>query len=314
MTAKDDRATAELLAELERLHYEADTTERANTAWRALVGAAANRNFTPLVDFALEHGLVLPADADPSQRIDGQRVGNRSWINPLDGSEMVWIPPGSFFVGEDKERATCAGFSLARHPVTNAQFGRFLDETSYAPADETATFLQHWTKGRPPRSKAEHPVVWVSYVDALHYCRWAGLSLPTEWLWEKAARGPDGRVYPWGNQPPAVGDHLANWRGKDTQPVGRHPRARTPYGCEDLIGNVAEWCQTSADYGRVPETWATPQPDPDDAEPYAAVRGGCYLRTQAGRLVSWHRRRLGKNRRNAWVGFRPAFLVGCRPC
>ena len=85
-------------------------------------------------------------------------------------------------------------------------------------------------------------MVWVSYIDALPYCRWAGLTLPTEWLWEKAARGRDGRPYPWGNAL-AVGGASANVRCDGHSPVGSYPRTRTAYGCEDMIGNVSEWCQ-----------------------------------------------------------------------
>src|SRR5205085_2466509 len=120
----------------------------------------------------------------------------------------VWIPPGPFAVGPDRERAEAPGFSLARFPVTNAQFGRFLDKTAYQPPDghpEPELFLAHWKGRRVPAAKQNHPVVWVSYIDALSYCRWAGLNLPTEWLWEKAARGADGRPYPWGDQPPVRG-------------------------------------------------------------------------------------------------------------
>jgi formylglycine-generating enzyme required for sulfatase activity len=82
-----------------------------------------------------------------------------------------------------------------------------------------------------------------------------------------------------------------------------------------MIGNVSEWCQLldETDYTYVPDPWSPPQPAPDGPGLYAAVRGACYLRSHPGRMASWHRRRLSKTRRNAWVGFRTASYLGCRP-
>src|SRR5262249_52705776 len=132
----------------------------------------------------------------------GRLPQGASWINPIDESEMIWIPPGPFVVGKDRRRAECKGFSLGRFPVTNAQFLRFIEETNYVPHDPDL-FLTHWNGSRKlTKAMAECPVIHVSYIDALHYCKWAGLTLPTEWLWEKAARGPDGRDYPWGDDLP----------------------------------------------------------------------------------------------------------------
>src|SRR5262249_38254302 len=133
-----------------------------------------------------------------------------------DGVEMIWIPPGPFFVGPDRRPAASEGFSLARHPVTNAQFQPFLNETDYEPPfddPQPESFLHHWMEYGLPKGLEDHPVVWVSFADALAYCRWAGCTLLTEWLWEKAARGPDGRPYPWGDHNPfhhLSGERLAN--------------------------------------------------------------------------------------------------------
>ena len=167
---------------------------------------------------------------------------------------MVPIPPGPFLAGKERRPAACAAFSLARYPVTNAQFKQFLDETDYGPDDGAApggdSFLAHWRAGRVPNGQDRHPVVWVSFVDAVHYCRWAQLMLPTEWSWEKAARGPDGRDRPWGNAKTAgrqekfsLYQKLTNLGSKAACAVGQFPRTRTPFGCEDMIGNVSEWCQ-----------------------------------------------------------------------
>jgi formylglycine-generating enzyme required for sulfatase activity len=102
---------------------------------------------------------------------------------------MIWIPEGKFIYGNEKRTAHVAGFSLGRFPITNEQFAAFLAETKYTPpADhpDNDWFLAHWKNGKPARGFEQHPVIWVSLIDALAYARWSGGTLPTEWLWEKA--------------------------------------------------------------------------------------------------------------------------------
>ena len=107
----------------------------------------------------------------------------------------------------------------------------------------------HWREGKIPQGKDHHPVVNVSWEDARSFCQWANqvtgqaLCLPTEAEWEKAARGTDGQIYPWGNQPPE--DKLCNFGMNilDTTSVGSYsPQGDSPYGCADMAGNVWEWC------------------------------------------------------------------------
>jgi formylglycine-generating enzyme required for sulfatase activity len=306
---------AELLAELMRLPAVTDERRRALRAWQIITAAAGHVDFPVLLDFALEHGLVVALESMSGRSLRRPPAPNPVWTNAADGSEMVWIPAGPFCVGPAREPARSLGFSLARHPVTNDQFRRFLQETRYEPpASHPAPemFLAHWAFRGFPFGKENHPVVWVSSIDALAYCRWAGCTLPTEWLWEKAARGPEGRPYPWGTGRPR---DLANVGAADTCPVGSFPRTRTAYGCEDMVGNVSEWCQPAGDgdYGAMPAGSPDPEAVLRGAVPYAPVRGSCFLRTVPRRMVSWHRRRLSVTRRNAWTGFRPAVLLGCRP-
>jgi serine/threonine-protein kinase len=276
--------------------------------WIHVVQAAAHSDFPVVADFALENEWIVPLADSKGPRVP-------TWINPIDGSEMVWIPPGPFVVGPQNVPAECAGFSLARHPVTNAQFAHFLEENNYRDVD-ARPFLAHWGGPQPPDERARHPVVFVSLIDALHYCRWACLALPTEWLWEKAARGPEGRRFPWGEVGPKLfKEWLCNVNTAGTCPVGSFPRTRSVYGCEDMIGNVSEWCQPSdeTNFGHMPPAW----PEIPEAEsrpgPYAPVRGSCYLRTAVPGMVASHRRRLSLWRHNYWTGFRPACLLPYRP-
>jgi serine/threonine-protein kinase len=302
--APDEPTGEDLLAALEAVE-EPDSHARFSATWALLARAPDRDAFEVALDLALERGLV---PMDFGALIRGRWESHDAappWVNPTDESEMIWIAPGRFYVGEERRRAESPGFFLARHPVTNAQYRRFLDATGYPPpADNPAV---------PGEGKSDHPVIWVSFLDALHYCRWAGLALPTEWLWEKAARGPDGRTFPWGEAPPyrtyRHGVRLAQVRSEGTCPVGSFPRTRSPYGCEDLIGNVSEWCwaQDPADAGRLtPEVLASDLAAVP-ASTLMAVRGSAYLRRYASRMGAWHRRQLGASRRNRWVGFRPAF-------
>ncbi|HAV41559.1 MAG TPA: sulfatase-modifying factor protein, partial [Acidobacteria bacterium] len=133
-------------------------------------------------------------------------------------------------------------FFIDRYPVTNAQYAEFVKKTGYRPADST-NFLKHWINGQPPKGQENHPVVWVSLKDAEAYASWAGKRLPAEAEWQYAAQGLDGRLYPWGNDfDPA----RCNNKHGQTQPVTAHPAGASPFGAEDLVGNV--WQLTSDVY------------------------------------------------------------------
>lgn len=306
MTKRKTSPVAETMAALEQLRYEADATRKMREAWRLVTAAAGQRDFGVLHDFALDHGLIRSCED-----------GDKTWLNPVDGAQMVWIPGGSFFIGTDRQRVACQGFSLARFPVTNAQFKQFLDATQYEPPDnhpEPDLFLAHWTDAKIRRGLEKHPVVYVSQIDALHYCQWANLTLPTEWAWEKAARGVDGRSHPWGNDGlPRSIYKVANIGTERTTPVDQFPRTRSAYGCEDMVGNVSEWCQTTPQDDPALLPPLCPEPVIEKDIPLTVVRGSCFLRAPGPTTACWHRRRLSICRRNYWTGFRPALLLPCKP-
>lgn len=310
-------AEGPLFAKLQRLTLGVASPQRSQDAWclTQMVRAHGEELFHVAVDMAIEKGLFSIEDARRALSLTSPVpgvAGPAAWTNPCDGSQMIWIPPGKFLAGAEDRPVTLPGFYLARHPITNTQFQRFVSETGYAPSlsnPDPELFLSHFRRGAIPAKQGEHPVVFVSFVDALAYCHWAELDLPSEWMWEKAARGVDGRLYPWGKRAPRgdYGDRTVRARvGYDsTCPVGSFPKVRSPYGCEDLVGNVSEWCYFAEPHD------ATRMPDDlrGDRSKLAAVRGSCFLRRIASRMVGSHRRRLSIHRRNRWVGFRPAFFA-----
>ena len=161
--------------------------------------------------------------------------------------DWVTIPAGEFTMGSndnDREKPIhkvyLAEYQIARVPVTNEQWGMFLQDSGYNWAKRN----ELWKNGLP-RGKEKHPVVWVNWHDSMAFCKWAGVRLPTEAEWEKAARGTDGRKWPWGNNEPTVSLCNFNKNVGDTTPVGNYPSGKSPNGCLDMAGNVWEWCSTA---------------------------------------------------------------------
>jgi formylglycine-generating enzyme required for sulfatase activity len=174
--------------------------------------------------------VVKPAEL-PSDRM----------IWPKDGKEMARVPAGVFLYGDDKQGVELPEFWIDRTPVTNAEYVRFLAVTGYRSP-------KHWRGRIPPQEIADHPVTYVSWHDADTYAKWADKRLPTEQGWEKAARGTDGRRYPWGDQEPTP--DLCNFERNvgSTTAVGHYsPQGDSPCGCVDMAGNVREW--TASDHG-----------------------------------------------------------------
>jgi formylglycine-generating enzyme required for sulfatase activity len=131
--------------------------------------------------------------------------------------------------------------------VTNAQFAEFLEAACYRPKHPEG-FLKHWVRGAPPRSKEDHPVVYVDLDDARAYADWAGKRLPTDQEWQYAAQGLDGRRYPWGNE--MLPGRCNGGETGSTTAVNAFPNGRSPFGIYDLCGNVWEWTESERSDGR----------------------------------------------------------------
>jgi len=171
---------------------------------------------------------------------------------------MVYIPAADLIMGSTEEEVAMAvagqdvykkedfmdevprhvvsvkAFYIDILEVTCAEYLKFVDETKHDPP-------LNWLRGRPRRGKENHPVTMVSYKDAEAFATWAGKRLPTEEEWELAARGADGRIFPWGNQYQDGTCNIMASSGVLTKPVGSYPAGASPFGCLDMIGNAAEW-------------------------------------------------------------------------
>ncbi len=196
-----------------------------------------------------------------------------------DGKEMILIPAGEFMFGPNKQPVTLPAYYIDRLPVTNAEYKVFVDATK-------AGFPPHWRKGAPLPGVENHPVTQVNWQEAAAYAEWAGKRLPTGPEWEKAARGTDGRVYPWGDTFDATRLNCGDGGPLATVPVGQFsPRGDSPYGVADMAGNVYEWTNDG------------------NAVVTMGLRGGSWLdgRDEARTFAV---RKHTPRRRNDFIGFR----------
>jgi serine/threonine-protein kinase len=196
-----------------------------------------------------------------------------------DGCESVLIPAGRFAMGNNRREVHLDAFYIDRTPVTNLQVRNFIEVTGYRPEDASAgRFLAHWPRGEMPRELGHHPVVFVSWHDARAYAVWAGKQLPPEAQWEKAARGTDGRKYPWGRGEPTPSRANFGKQHPGTVPVGTFPDGVSPYGVHDLAGNVWEWCSDIDDplfYLNGPSH--NPHCNQRSERPQYVMRGGSWM-------------------------------------
>lgn len=186
--------------------------------------------------------------------------------------DMVLVPGGPFTMGSNdwwpksqpEHKVTVGPFYMDKYEVTNRKYKAFVDATKRRPPD-------FWTGGHIPQGKENHPVVFVSWDDADAYCKWADKRLPKETEWEKAARGSDGRTFPWGNKFDKNKANTPQYGHGDTMPVASFESGKSPYGIYDLAGNAWEWV----------DDWFKPypgntHPDENYGEKYKVLRGGSW--------------------------------------
>ncbi len=182
----------------------------------------------------------------PSPPTGGGQAGQTK-INPKDGAEMIFIPAGAFQMGEEdlstaigahpRRTVNLPGYWIYKNLVTVAQYKKFCQATGRQMPEAPRWGL-----------KDDHPVVNVTAADAEAYCRWAGVRLPSEEEWEKAARGTDGRKYPWGNEwDPSKCANSVGATLSSTMAAGSFPQGASPYGVLDMAGNVGQLTSSSYD-------------------------------------------------------------------
>ncbi len=241
------------------------------------------RSVAPHLDDIQAQTLLQGLARDPTDRYataaDMIAALEEAFIRPWQkvGIQLVAIPPGPFLSGqgETAQMRQLPAFSIMRFPVTVAQFAAFVADTGYATLAEregwglaydgarwVKTPAANWRHPQGGESNIEgkenHPVVQIALEDARAFCKWAGLQLPDEWQWEKAARGDDGRLYPWGSDWRPGCCHHAGDGLRHTMPVDAFPCGASPYHVHDMVGNVWEW--TSSPF--------------EPKSPYLVLRGG----------------------------------------
>jgi formylglycine-generating enzyme required for sulfatase activity len=241
-------------------------------------------------------------------------AGACNHASPLD-LDWVTIAAGAFWLGSEpgarpsailpselpQHQLALAEFCIAQTPVTNAAYADFVQATGH-PAPT------HWLTCNTPTNLADHPVTHVDWYDAQAFCRWAGVRLPTEAEWEKAARGSalaegELRIYPWGNAPPDRTRLNYRHSGKrtTTTPVNRYPRGASPYGVLDMAGNVWEW--VSSAYGSYPYSATDGREDVTTAQ-QRVLRGGSFASPGAAYVRCAMRSLSYPTRRREHIGFR----------
>jgi len=246
-------------------------------------------------------------DGTPGAKIGDERT------NPKDGALMVWVPAGEFPMGgtdeqiagalaelengaEQKDRFALSaaqwslkagkpqrkvhldGFWIYKLPVTVAQYRAFCAGTGRAMPAPPAWGWQD-----------DHPMVMVSWQDAADYAAWAGAALPTEAQWEKAARGTDGRIYPWGDAwNPANCANSVDKARESTAPAGSHPGGASPFGALDMAGNVWEWCADWFDPLYYKNAPAANPPGPAEPPEFNVPGMGTVSGVRALRGGSWY--------------------------
>jgi serine/threonine-protein kinase len=246
-------------------------------------------------------------------------------IGAVDDCKKIGVAPAACTALVEREmprhRVVLDAYLIDRYEVTNGQFHRFVTATGHVTTGEHegAGWVSRYVEGewqwtsvpgatwRAPDGTGtappdDHPVIQVSWHDAGAYCRWAGKRLPTEAEWEKAARGTDGRSYPWGDMwddamvgpAPSVQPH----------PVGSFPDAASPFQVHDMTGNAAEWVADwfDKDYYRV-----SPPSNPSGptSGQYRVLRGGSWGHSRFHLRATYRARETPDSRDNR-VGFRCA--------
>ena len=265
----------------------------------------------------------LPTPTDfPALPPAGASAGD-TWTRPKDGAVMVYVPAGEFLMGStdddiDAIMAQCSDCKREEYAEEQPQHAVSLDafwidrnevtNVQYRTCVEAGACIEPRCWEEDDFNAPDQPVVCVVWADAQDYAAWVGGRLPTEAEWEKAARGTDGRIYPWGNSPPDC--DRANYAGCAGKPlpVGSHPDGASPYDVLEMAGNVQEWVADwyDADYYSRTPVW---NPQGPESGAFRVLRGASfnYYPWVAHGAVRAGKYPIGSN---WWVGFRVVLPPG----
>ena len=226
----------------------------------------------PYKDANPKKGVIGTAEAADKEITPDSQHSSRSANQGPDLKDMVLIPAGEFIMGTDDRLRDekplhvvyINSFSIDKFEVTNEAYKIFVDATGHPAPD-------NWKENKYPAGKGKHSVIFVDWNDANAYCRWSGKRLPRETEWEKAARGADGRIYPWGNTWDMNKSNNPLRGHEGTMPVGSFENGKSPYGLYDMSGNVWEWV----------DDYYVPHPGSDYVSPefgtkYRMLKGGSW--------------------------------------
>lgn len=226
-----------------------------------------------------------------------------------DGATFVYVPAGKFIMGSDDGKADeqpvqelyLDAFWIGETEVTNKRYEACVNQGTCSTPASFVSFNQKGYFGYP--QYINYPVLYVNWDQAKTYCTWAGARLPTEAEWEKAARGTDGRTYPWGNATP--NDNLLNYNSNlfDTSEVKKYPNGQSIYGAYDMAGNVWEW--VSSIYKPYPYNSLDGREDMTLVD-FRVLRGGSWLVSDADARASNRYHLDQKETFNNMIGFRCA--------
>jgi formylglycine-generating enzyme required for sulfatase activity len=203
--------------------------------------------------------------------------------------QMVRIPTGEFLMGDDLKLVKLPEFLIGKYPVTNREYQSFVIDMNYKPP-------LNWDGDQYPYAKGDHPVTYISWDNAKAFCRWLSnktnknFRLPGEAEWEKAARGIEGLVFPWGNKFVPDNANTSEIKIGDTTPVGQFsPNGDSPYGCADMSGNVWEWCIDRFESEQSKPNLLLRKRTP------RILRGGSFMNDYRGATCSYRRREYPDN-------------------
>ena len=251
--------------------------------------------------------VPLPTEtAAPTETpVSAPALGIGSLIAGNDGMNLVYVPEGEFTMGSDVNpdeqpvhKVTLDAFWIDQTEVTNAMYLKCVEADQCRPPVAVTSNTRSSYFYNP--KFGNYPVVYVSWSDANAYCSWVGRRLPTEAEWEKAARGTDGSVYPWGNDEP--NDSLISIDALDTSQVAQYPAGASFYGAFDMAGNVWEWVADWYDDSYYQDSPSLNPLGPDSGS-FRVLRGGSWFHLD-GSDRSAERYQNGLRFNNALVGFR----------